>query len=149
MNSYPSCMTGIQSELRIRAWGGDGVNPLPSGSTSSSLLAFPSWDQTRGLLTQERMPHLGLPCPLPCSEDYKRHFFPRDLRAFAMRPLLAFPTHYAGDAQWLSDTETSTIWDDDTQATGWSGSQKTMRDPRLDRVGSSGHSLHSTSHDEL
>ncbi|XP_072488682.1 inactive glycosyltransferase 25 family member 3 isoform X2 [Notamacropus eugenii] len=82
-------------------------------------------------------------------EDYKRHFSPRDLRAFAVRPLLAFPTHYAGDAQWLSDTETSTIWDDDTQATGWSGSQKTMRDPRLDRVGSSGHSLHSTSHDEL
>ncbi|XP_044517284.1 inactive glycosyltransferase 25 family member 3 [Gracilinanus agilis] len=83
------------------------------------------------------------------NEDYKEHFSPRDLRAFAVRPLLAFPTHYAGDAQWLSDTETSTIWDDDTRATGWSGSRKTLRDPRLDRVGSSGHSFHSTSHDEL
>ncbi|XP_020821401.1 inactive glycosyltransferase 25 family member 3 isoform X1 [Phascolarctos cinereus] len=83
------------------------------------------------------------------NEDYKKHFFPRDLRAFAVRPLLAFPTHYAGDAQWLSDTETSTIWDDDTQATGWSGSRKTLRDPRLDRVRSSGHSFHSASHDEL
>ncbi|KAM9067583.1 inactive glycosyltransferase 25 family member 3 [Sarcophilus harrisii] len=83
------------------------------------------------------------------NEDYKKHFSPRDLRAFAVRPLLAFPTHYAGDAQWLSDTETSTIWDDDTQVTGWNGSRKTLRDPRLDRVGSSGHSLHSTSHDEL
>uniref|UniRef100_A0A6I8NV19 Cerebral endothelial cell adhesion molecule n=1 Tax=Ornithorhynchus anatinus TaxID=9258 RepID=A0A6I8NV19_ORNAN len=83
------------------------------------------------------------------NEDYKQHFRPRDLRAFAMRPSLAFPTHYTGDAQWLSDTETSTIWDDDSRATGWSGSHKTLKDTRLDGGGSSGHSLRPTSRDEL
>ncbi|KFV64072.1 putative inactive glycosyltransferase 25 family member 3, partial [Dryobates pubescens] len=53
------------------------------------------------------------------NEDYKRHFTPRDLLVFSVHPLLVYPTHYAGDSNWLSDTETSTIWDDDTKQTDW------------------------------
>ncbi|NXK04542.1 GT253 glycosyltransferase, partial [Herpetotheres cachinnans] len=78
------------------------------------------------------------------NEDYKRHFAPRDLLVFSAHPLLVYPTHYAGDSNWLSDTETSTIWDDDAKKTDWTGSQKTLRDSR----GSAGH-LRSTAHDEL
>ncbi|XP_044938438.1 inactive glycosyltransferase 25 family member 3 isoform X3 [Mustela putorius furo] len=86
------------------------------------------------------------------NEQYKAHFWPRDLRAFSARPLLAAPTHYAGDAEWLSDTETSSPWDDDSgRIVSWSGSHKTLRDPRLDLAGSSGHSLPTPPHprDEL
>uniref|UniRef100_A0A8D0W540 Cerebral endothelial cell adhesion molecule n=1 Tax=Sus scrofa TaxID=9823 RepID=A0A8D0W540_PIG len=84
------------------------------------------------------------------NEQYKSHFWPRDLRAFSARPLLAAPTHYAGDAEWLSDTETSSPWDDDSgRLISWSGSYKTLRDPRLDLAGSSGHSLHPRPRDEL
>uniref|UniRef100_A0A8C0ZKK8 Cerebral endothelial cell adhesion molecule n=2 Tax=Cyanistes caeruleus TaxID=156563 RepID=A0A8C0ZKK8_CYACU len=78
------------------------------------------------------------------NEDYKRHFSPRDLLVFSAHPLLVYPTHYAGDSNWLSDTETSTIWDDDAKKTDWVGSQKTLRDSR----GSAGH-LRSTARDEL
>lgn len=88
-----------------------------------------------------------LMCPSPPalpSEDYKRHFAPRDLQVFSAHPLLVYPTHYAGDSNWLSDTETSTIWDDDSKQTGWVGSQKTLRDPR-----DGGGYLRSASHDEF
>lgn len=78
------------------------------------------------------------------SEDYKQHFAPRDLLVFSAHPLLVYPTHYAGDSNWLSDTETSTIWDDDAKKTDWAGSQKTLRDSR----GGAGH-LRSTARDEL
>ncbi|XP_068834909.1 inactive glycosyltransferase 25 family member 3 [Capricornis sumatraensis] len=84
------------------------------------------------------------------NEQYKAHFWPRDLQAFSARPLLAAPTHYAGDAEWLSDTETSSPWDDDSgRLISWTGSYKTLRGPRLDLVGSSGHSLHPHPRDEL
>ncbi|XP_052523306.1 inactive glycosyltransferase 25 family member 3 isoform X1 [Tympanuchus pallidicinctus] len=78
------------------------------------------------------------------NEDYKRHFAPRDLQVFSAHPLLVYPTHYAGDSNWLSDTETSTIWDDDSKQTGWVGSQKSLRDLR-----DGGGYLRSASHDEL
>ncbi|XP_074911781.1 inactive glycosyltransferase 25 family member 3 isoform X3 [Buteo buteo] len=78
------------------------------------------------------------------NEDYKQHFAPRDLLVFSAHPLLVYPTHYAGDSNWLSDTETSTIWDDDAKKTDWAGSQKTLRDSR----GGAGH-LRSTARDEL
>ncbi|XP_029856746.1 inactive glycosyltransferase 25 family member 3 isoform X3 [Aquila chrysaetos chrysaetos] len=78
------------------------------------------------------------------NEDYKQHFAPRDLLVFSAHPLLVYPTHYAGDSNWLSDTETSTIWDDDTKKTDWAGSQKNLRDSR----GGAGH-LRSTARDEL
>ncbi|CAL8281083.1 unnamed protein product [Lota lota] len=63
-------------------------------------------------------------------EDYLRHFEPRDLRAFSAEPLLLFPTHYTGQPGYISDTETSTIWDDEAVATDWD------RDRVKNRVGS-------------
>ncbi|KAM9642469.1 inactive glycosyltransferase 25 family member 3 [Trichechus inunguis] len=84
------------------------------------------------------------------NEKYKAHFWPRDLQAFSVRPLLTAPTHYAGDEGWLSDTETSSLWDDDSgRLISWSGSHKTLRDPRLYLASSSGHSLHPQPRDEL
>lgn len=89
------------------------------------------------------------PLPTP-SEQYKAHFWPRDLQAFSARPLLAAPTHYAGDSEWLSDTETSSPWDDDSgRLISWTGSYKTLRGPRLDLAGGSGHSLRPHPRDEL
>ncbi|XP_024048711.1 inactive glycosyltransferase 25 family member 3 isoform X1 [Terrapene carolina triunguis] len=79
------------------------------------------------------------------NEDYKQHFANRDLLVYSVHPLLAYPTHYAGDSKWLSDTETSTIWDDDSKKTDWSGSQKTLKDSRSN----AGHSFRSTARDEL
>ncbi|XP_064231671.1 inactive glycosyltransferase 25 family member 3 isoform X2 [Aotus nancymaae] len=88
--------------------------------------------------------------PWDLIEEYKAHFWPRDLLAFSARPLLAAPTHYAGDAEWLSDTETSSPWDDDSgRLISWSGSQKALRSPHLDLGGSSGHSLQPQPRDEL
>ncbi|KTF73892.1 hypothetical protein cypCar_00023759 [Cyprinus carpio] len=43
----------------------------------------------------------------------------RNLKAFSVQPLLLFPTHYTGEPGYFSDTETSTIWDDETVATDW------------------------------
>lgn len=47
------------------------------------------------------------------------HYEPRDLKAFSAEPLLIYPTHYTGQPGYLSDTETSTIWDNETVATDW------------------------------
>ncbi|XP_026545409.1 probable inactive glycosyltransferase 25 family member 3 [Notechis scutatus] len=84
------------------------------------------------------------------NEDYKKYFSSRDLQAFSIRPYLAYPSHYAGDAEWMSDTEFSTIWDDDSQKTTWSGSQKTLKDPRgMGHGGPISHSFPTASRDEL
>ncbi|XP_053328841.1 inactive glycosyltransferase 25 family member 3 [Spea bombifrons] len=80
------------------------------------------------------------------NEEYKRHFLNRNLRVFSIHPLLVYPTHYTGEPSWLSDTETSTLWDDDKVHTDWSGSQKTLKDSRGDPVH---RGLHSAQHDEL
>lgn len=53
-------------------------------------------------------------------EDYKMFYEPRDLKAFSVEPLLIYPTHYTGEAGYVSDTETSVIWDNDDIATDWS-----------------------------
>lgn len=79
------------------------------------------------------------------NEEYKNHFPNRDLKVFSVHPLLVYPTHYTGEPSWLSDTETSTLWDDDNIRTDWSGSQKTLKDSR----GNMRHGLRSTSRDEL
>uniref|UniRef100_A0A8C1JDJ7 Collagen beta(1-O)galactosyltransferase 2 n=1 Tax=Cyprinus carpio TaxID=7962 RepID=A0A8C1JDJ7_CYPCA len=50
---------------------------------------------------------------------YMSHFDPRDLRAFSVEPLLLYPTHYTGEPGYFSDTETSTIWDDEAISTDW------------------------------
>ncbi|RXN35365.1 procollagen galactosyltransferase 2-like protein [Labeo rohita] len=52
-------------------------------------------------------------------EEYMSRFKQRDLKAFSVQPLLLFPTHYAGEPGYFSDTETSTIWNDETVATDW------------------------------
>ncbi|XP_060053804.1 procollagen galactosyltransferase 2 [Erinaceus europaeus] len=51
--------------------------------------------------------------------EYKEHYESRDLKAFSAEPLLIYPTHYTGQPGYLSDTETSTIWDNETVATDW------------------------------
>lgn len=61
------------------------------------------------------------------SEDYKSHFLNRNLQAFSASPLLVQPCHYAGDAEWVSDTETSTLWDDDNVPTDWRGTYKSLK----------------------
>uniref|UniRef100_A0A3B1IR18 Cerebral endothelial cell adhesion molecule n=1 Tax=Astyanax mexicanus TaxID=7994 RepID=A0A3B1IR18_ASTMX len=61
------------------------------------------------------------------NEDYKSHFLNRNLQAFSTSPLLVQPAHYAGDPQWVSDTETSTLWDNDSVKTDWRGSYKTLK----------------------
>ncbi|KAI7810654.1 procollagen galactosyltransferase 1 [Triplophysa rosa] len=52
-------------------------------------------------------------------EEYMSHFEQQDVRAFSAEPLLVFPTHYTGDPGYISDTETSTVWDNETQRTDW------------------------------
>uniref|UniRef100_A0A8C6T084 procollagen galactosyltransferase n=1 Tax=Neogobius melanostomus TaxID=47308 RepID=A0A8C6T084_9GOBI len=42
--------------------------------------------------------------------EYMDPFEPRDLHAFSAEPLLVYPTHYTGDAGYISDTETSVVW---------------------------------------
>ncbi|XP_077986658.1 procollagen galactosyltransferase 2-like [Glandiceps talaboti] len=45
-------------------------------------------------------------------KDWAKHFWPRDLMALSAEPLLIEPTHYTGEPNYFSDTETSTIWSD-------------------------------------
>ncbi|KAL6103085.1 colgalt1 [Pungitius sinensis] len=54
--------------------------------------------------------------PVPA---YMEHFETRDLKAFSAEPLLVYPTHYTGDQGYISDTETSTVWDNDKVRTDW------------------------------
>ncbi|TNN70398.1 Procollagen galactosyltransferase 1 [Liparis tanakae] len=51
--------------------------------------------------------------------DYMQQFKTRDLKAFSAEPLLVYPTHYTGDTGYISDTETSTVWDNDKVLTDW------------------------------
>ncbi|KAL4648750.1 procollagen galactosyltransferase 1-like [Arapaima gigas] len=64
--------------------------------------------------------------------DYMDHFETRDLKAFSAEPLLVFPTHYTGDPGYISDTETSTIWDNEIP-TDWdrARSRKTREQEEL------------------
>ncbi|KAG7227142.1 hypothetical protein INR49_013940 [Caranx melampygus] len=58
-------------------------------------------------------------CSTSTPNEYMQHFEQRDLRAFSVEPLLLFPTHYTGEPGYFSDTETSTIWDDEAVETDW------------------------------
>lgn len=51
--------------------------------------------------------------------EYKSHFSPRNLRAFSVEPLLVYPTHYTGDDGYVSDTETSVVWNNEQVKTDW------------------------------
>ncbi|TNN63076.1 Procollagen galactosyltransferase 1 [Liparis tanakae] len=68
----------------------------------------------------------------PVSE-YMDHFESRDLRAFSAEPLLVYPTHYTGDQGYISDTETSVVWDNETVETDWdrAKSRKTQEQGEL------------------
>ncbi|XP_062285171.1 procollagen galactosyltransferase 2-like [Scomber scombrus] len=52
-------------------------------------------------------------------DEYMQYFEQRNLRTFSVEPLLLFPTHYTGEPGYFSDTETSTIWDDEAVETDW------------------------------
>uniref|UniRef100_A0A8C5MHE2 procollagen galactosyltransferase n=1 Tax=Leptobrachium leishanense TaxID=445787 RepID=A0A8C5MHE2_9ANUR len=52
-------------------------------------------------------------------EKYMEFYEHRDLKAFSAEPLLVYPTHYTGQPGYISDTETSTIWDNETVITDW------------------------------
>ncbi|XP_053549831.1 procollagen galactosyltransferase 2 isoform X2 [Bombina bombina] len=52
-------------------------------------------------------------------EKYNEYYESRDLKAFSTEPLLIYPTHYTGQPGYVSDTETSTIWDNETVITDW------------------------------
>jgi len=43
------------------------------------------------------------------NEDWKGNFKPRDLVALSAEPLLCYPTHYTGEANYISDTEESDV----------------------------------------
>ncbi len=51
--------------------------------------------------------------------DYMDRFETRDLKAFSAEPLLVFPSHYTGEPGYISDTETSTVWDNEKVRTDW------------------------------
>ncbi|XP_066126159.1 procollagen galactosyltransferase 1 isoform X2 [Saccopteryx bilineata] len=70
----------------------------------------------------------------PVSE-YKAHFSPRNLRAFSVEPLLVYPTHYTGDDGYVSDTETSVVWNNEHVKTDWdrAKSQKMKEQQALSR----------------
>ncbi|KAE8619650.1 hypothetical protein XENTR_v10009886 [Xenopus tropicalis] len=67
------------------------------------------------------------------NSNYSAHFSPRDLLAFSVEPLLLYPTHYTGDEGYISDTETSVLWDNVTQPTDWDRdkSRKTQQQEKL------------------
>ncbi|XP_003817838.4 procollagen galactosyltransferase 1 isoform X1 [Pan paniscus] len=70
----------------------------------------------------------------PVSE-YKAHFSLRNLHAFSVEPLLIYPTHYTGDDGYVSDTETSVVWNDEHVKTDWdrAKSQKMREQQALSR----------------
>ncbi|KAF3844123.1 hypothetical protein F7725_016171 [Dissostichus mawsoni] len=70
---------------------------------------------------------------LPVMSEYMEHFESRDLRAFSAEPLLVYPTHYTGEMGYISDTETSVVWDNETVRTDWdrARSRKTQEQGEL------------------
>nr|XP_021524855.1 LOW QUALITY PROTEIN: procollagen galactosyltransferase 1 [Aotus nancymaae] len=70
----------------------------------------------------------------PVSE-YKAHFSLRNLHAFSVEPLLVYPTHYTGDDGYVSDTETSVVWNNEQVKTDWdrAKSQKMREQQALSR----------------
>ncbi|XP_061593641.1 procollagen galactosyltransferase 2 [Cololabis saira] len=105
----------------------DGVNNLVEADYSYWTLGYAlSHQGARKLLDAQPLPKM-----LPVDEflpvmfnkhpnvQYMSQFEPRDLKAFSVEPLLIYPTHYTGEPGYISDTETSTIWDDETVDTDW------------------------------
>ncbi|KAL2101587.1 hypothetical protein ACEWY4_003348 [Coilia grayii] len=88
-------------------------------------------------------------------KDYMEQFEKRNLKAFSAEPLLVFPTHYTGDPGYISDTETSTVWDNETIRTDWDRkrSAKTKEQAEISTEAQNSDVLHSpldrTARDEL
>ncbi|XP_047445432.1 procollagen galactosyltransferase 2 [Mugil cephalus] len=77
------------------------------------------------------------------NDEYMQYFEQRDLKAFSVEPLLLFPTHYTGEPGYISDTETSTIWDDEAKETDWDRKgTKQSREQQHEEVGFR-HAAHS------
>lgn len=92
-----------------------------SSRTSPSICPFPR-------------PTAALHFP-PSRSEYKAHFSSRNLRAFSVEPLLVYPTHYTGDDGYVSDTETSVVWNNEHVKTDWdrAKSQKMREQQALSR----------------
>ncbi|XP_074835633.1 procollagen galactosyltransferase 1 isoform X2 [Carettochelys insculpta] len=90
----------------------------------------------------------------PVSE-YKEHFANRNLLAFSVEPLLVYPTHYTGDNGYISDTETSVVWNNERVKTDWdrAKSQKMKEQQELSKEAKNSDVLQSpldsTARDEL
>ncbi|XP_053224862.1 procollagen galactosyltransferase 1 isoform X2 [Podarcis raffonei] len=90
----------------------------------------------------------------PVSE-YMEHFENRNLLAFSVEPLLVFPTHYTGDDGYISDTETSVVWNNENIKTDWdrAKSQKMKEQQELSSEAKNSNVLQSpldsTARDEL
>ena len=84
-----------------------------------------------------------------------KHFKNRNLLAFSVEPLLVYPTHYTGDDGYISDTETSVVWDNEEIKTDWdrAKSQKMKEQQELRREAKNSDVLQSpldsTARDEL
>lgn len=73
-----------------------------------------------------------------------QYFEQRHLRAFSVEPLLLFPTHFTGEPGYFSDTETSTIWDDEAVETDWDrGGAKHRPEQQTEEIGIPPVTLHS------
>ncbi|KAG7460287.1 hypothetical protein MATL_G00219780 [Megalops atlanticus] len=87
--------------------------------------------------------------------DYMEQFETRDLKAFSSEPLLVYPTHYTGDPGYISDTETSTVWDNEKARTDWdrARSRKTQEQEEISSEAQNTDvlqsALDSTARDEL
>uniref|UniRef100_A0A7N8XT15 Procollagen galactosyltransferase 2-like n=1 Tax=Mastacembelus armatus TaxID=205130 RepID=A0A7N8XT15_9TELE len=77
-------------------------------------------------------------------DEYMQYFEERDLKAFSVEPLLLFPIHYTGEPGYVSDTETSTIWDDEAVETDWDrDGVKHRREQEAEETGFRPVALHS------
>ncbi|KAJ8345323.1 hypothetical protein SKAU_G00295160 [Synaphobranchus kaupii] len=88
--------------------------------------------------------------------DYMEQFEKRDLKAFSAEPLLVYPTHYTGDTGYISDTETSTVWDNEKVRTDWDRARSRSKTQEQEEISTGAQNtdvlqsaLDSTARDEL
>ena len=62
------------------------------------------------------------------SEEWKSNFSPRNLIALSADPLLCYPTHYTGEANYISDTEESDVIPEERVIEGEPGSKLSEND---------------------
>ena len=73
------------------------------------------------------------------NEEWKSNFKPRDLVALSADPLLAYPTHYTGEKNYISDTEESDVIPEDHVLAGEPGAAKDIKDNNDDNDGQIPH----------